>query len=110
MTYVVLRLAVLGLAGASYSAWRHFAGGRNRPAFRTAAVEHGDLLATISATGTIEPEEVIDVGAQVNGRIDKFGRDPRDSSRAVDYTTPVEEGTVLAVIDPSLYQAQVDQA
>lgn len=110
MRYVILLLAVLGLAGTGYGVWHHFSGNHAGPAFRTAAVERGDLLATINSTGTIEPEEVIDVGAQVNGRIDKFGRDPRDSSRSVDYTTPVEEGTVLAVIDPSLYQAQVDQA
>jgi len=37
--------------------------------FRTAAVERGNLIVTISATGTVEPEEVIDVGAQVAGQI-----------------------------------------
>src|SRR5437763_11397938 len=110
MRYLVLLLVVLGLAGAGYGVWHHYYGNHGGPAFRTAAVERGDLLATISSTGTIEPEEVIDIGVQVSGRIDKFGRDPRDSSRPVDYTTPVEEGTVLAVIDPSLFQAQVDQA
>src|SRR5690348_12284197 len=42
---------------------------------RTAAVERGDLLVTIGATGTVEPEEVIDVGAQVAGQINYFGKD-----------------------------------
>src|SRR5207237_445195 len=54
--------------------------------------------------------EVVDVGAQVAGMVKNFGRDPRDSSRPVDYGTPVEEGTVLAQIDDAVYQAQVDQA
>ena len=41
----------------------------------------GDLLSTISATGTIEPEEVVDVGAQVMGLIQEFGPDPRDPAK-----------------------------
>lgn len=79
-------------------------------AFRTAVVERGDMLVTISATGTVEPEEVIDVGAQVAGKIEFFGKDPRDNSKVIDYGSPVEQGTVLAHIDDSLYVADVEQA
>ena len=42
--------------------------------FKTVEVKRGDLKATISATGTVEPEEVVDVGAQVAGRIVSFGQ------------------------------------
>ena len=45
--------------------------------FRTVQVQRGDLQATISATGTVEPEEVVDVGAQVAGRIVSFGKKER---------------------------------
>jgi HlyD family secretion protein len=76
--------------------------------YRTAAVERGDLLATISATGTVEPEEVVDVGAQVAGRINSFGKDKNE--KIVDYGSVVEEGTILAEIDDSLYAADVAQA
>src|SRR5437868_2459446 len=78
--------------------------------FRTAAVERDDLVIAISANGTIEPEEVIDVGAQVVGRIKSFGRDPRNPERPIDYGTPVEEGTILAQIDDATYQTEVEQA
>jgi HlyD family secretion protein len=71
-------------------------------------VRRGDLVATISATGTVEPEEVINVGAQVAGQILAFGKDPK--GKTIDYGSEVEEGTVLARIDDSLYQADVDQA
>src|SRR5919199_5701013 len=94
-------------AGAGYWYWHH--NGTHGPGFRTVSVERGDLLATISATGVIEPEEVVDVGAQVAGMIQSFGRDPRDSSKPIDYGSPVEEGTVLARIDEALYQSQVDR-
>ena len=43
--------------------------------YRTTPVKMGDLLASISATGTVEPEEVVDVGAQVAGRLISFGKD-----------------------------------
>lgn len=85
-------------------------------AFRTGAVERGDLLLTVEATGTLEPEEVIDVGAQVVGRIETFGLDPRGETdpkfagKPVDYRSEVTEGTILAVIDDAVYLAQRNQA
>ena len=75
--------------------------------FRTVPVKRGDLVATIGATGTVEPEEVVDVGAQVAGRIVTFGKD--ESGKQVDYGSRVEEGTILAQIDDSLYAADVAQ-
>lgn len=78
--------------------------------FQTVAVKRGDLQATIGATGTCEPEEVVDVGAQVAGLILEFGPDPRDSTKLIDYGSVVEKDTVLARIDPTAYQAAFDQA
>ena len=80
---------------------------RNNPrsSFRVAAVKRGDLMATITATGTIEPVEVVDVGAQVAGQIISFGKDK--DGKAIDYGSTVEEGTVLAQIDDSVYGADV---
>jgi len=90
--------------------------GPQTPAFRTALVTRGDLLVTISATGTLEPEEVVDVGAQVAGRIERLGPDPRGKTdprykdKSIDYCSPVEEDSVLAQIDPAVYAAQVEAA
>jgi len=93
--------------------------------FRTVTVKRGDLTSTISATGTVQAEEFVDVGAQVAGRIIDFGIDPVDLKgrspdkidpkekaklRRVDYNTVVHDGTVLAYIDPTLYKAQLAQA
>ena len=77
-------------------------------AFTTEKVTRGDLMATISATGTVEPEEVIDVGAQVAGRIVFFGKDK--NGKTVDYGSEVDEGTVLAQIDDALYDSSAAQA
>jgi HlyD family secretion protein len=76
--------------------------------YRTATVSRGDVTSTIDATGTIEPEEVVDVGAQVAGMIKEFGKDK--NGKPIDYNSSVEEGTVLAQIDDSLYAADLKQA
>src|SRR6266542_5293474 len=107
---IIAGLLVLAVLAGGLGIWYVRAAGERGPHLRTTAAARGDLLATINATGTIEPEEVIDVGAQVAGQVQEFGRDPRDSSRAIDYGSPVEAGTVLARIDPAVYQSQVDQA
>jgi HlyD family secretion protein len=45
--------------------------------FRVEKVTRGDLRITVRATGTVEPEETVDVGAQVVGRIKELGKDLR---------------------------------
>lgn len=78
------------------------------PIYRLRQLERGDLVVEIGATGTLEPEEVIDIGAQVAGQIVALGTDT--SGKMVDYGSAVEEGMVLARIDQALYQSDVAQA
>jgi HlyD family secretion protein len=104
---LVVLLAMLGLLGAA-AAWYSQRGNGQAFTYRTAQVTRDDLLITISATGTVEPEEVVDVGAQVAGQILSFGKDA--NGKTVDYGSVVDQGTVLAVIDDSLYAADLAQA
>lgn len=78
------------------------------PAHQTAPARRGDLVVTINSTGTVEPEEVVDVGAQVAGMVTSFGKDK--DGRPIDYGSIVEDGTVLAQIDDSVYAADVELA
>jgi HlyD family secretion protein len=80
---------------------------RSTGAIRTAPLRTADIVATIEATGTVEPEEVVDVGAQVAGQIVSFGTDK--NGKAIDYGSVVEAGTVLAQIDDALYAADLAQ-
>jgi HlyD family secretion protein len=83
--------------------------------FRVATVTRGDLVQAVSATGTLEPEELRDVTTQVAGQIVSFGDDPRGSSdprykgKPIDCGSPVDEGTILARIDNKIYAARVEQ-
>ncbi|MHB1015656.1 MAG: efflux RND transporter periplasmic adaptor subunit, partial [Desulfurivibrionaceae bacterium] len=103
---LIVLIAVLLLG--SVAIWQHTRSQETAIPYRTAEIKRGDLRVTISATGTVEPEEVIDVGAQVAGRIVSFGTDAKGNP--VDYGSVVEAGTVLARIDDSLYAADVAQA
>jgi len=102
-----MAVTVLGLIGCL--GWWWFKSGESQgTVYRTAQVKRGDLLASISATGTIEPTIVVDVGAQVNGIIKTFGKDK--NGNPVDYGSVVDENTVLAKIDDSLYAAALETA
>lgn len=109
MKKLIAMLAVLWGGGAC--AFWYFRDARNQHvSFRAVEITRGDLKATINATGTLEPDDVVDVGAQIAGEIQSFGPDPRDPSRPISYGSPVEQGTVLARLDDALYRARVDQA
>jgi HlyD family secretion protein len=98
------------LWGGGAAAYWYWADSHDRHAgFRTVAVRRGAVRATIDATGTIEPEEVVDVGAQVAGEIRSFGVDTRDNSKHISYGSPVERGTILAKLDDALLKARLAQ-
>ncbi|MEO6809943.1 MAG: efflux RND transporter periplasmic adaptor subunit [Isosphaeraceae bacterium] len=105
---LVLMALLWGGAAAGLWYWNDLR--TQRPSFRFVSVSRGDLAATISATGTIEPEEVVDVGTQVAGEIQSFGPDPRDPEKPISYGSPVEQGSVLAQLDASLFKARLSQA
>jgi HlyD family secretion protein len=101
---VIVVVAVLG----GTIAWRLGQKNGRETTLRTAPVLRSDLVATISATGTVEPEEVVDVGSQVAGQISAFGKDK--NGKSIDWGSAVEHGTVLAQIDDALYRADVEAA
>jgi HlyD family secretion protein len=112
MKLLISLFVVLGVAAGAVAYYTKYLAVEPSANFRPAVVKRGDLLSTISATGTVEPEEVVDVGAQVVGRIKNLGIDPGDPQqmKSIDYGSVVHDGTVLAEIDPAIYKAQVDQA
>ena len=71
------------------------------PQFMTATVTRGDVVETVDATGTLQAVTTVQVGTQVSGTI---------QSLFADFNTQVKKGQVVARLDPSLLQAQVDQA
>lgn len=105
---LILLVLVAATGSASLMYWRRSS--EPSGSYRTAPVTRGDLRITINATGTVEPQDLVDVGARVAGMIQAFGMDPDGSGKPIDFSSHVKQGTVLVQIDDALYAADVLQA
>ncbi len=94
-------LVVLGLVAAVLV---FFLLGKNRPEgprYRTAILERGAIVSTVSTTGTLGAVVSVQVGSQVSGQIKEL---------LVDFNSPVQAGQIIARIDPESFEAKVRQA
>lgn len=105
---VIVVAAVAAVVGGGWYYYSMKANGSKVPNYSTAEVARADLVKSISATGTVEPEELVNVGAQVSGKIISFEKDMNNNE--VDYGSPVKEGMVLARIDDLVYEAEMRSA
>jgi HlyD family secretion protein len=92
--------AILLLLFALAGGWWWTASRPAPPRYLTAAATRGDVIRTVTATGTVNPVLTIIVGTYVSGVIQQI---------SCDYNTPVKQGQICAKIDPRPYQAVVDQ-
>ncbi len=92
-------LLLLGIIGAvSYALFRNK---EIEPRFKTEKVTRGNVTATATAIGTVNAVTTVLVGTQVSGTI---------KSILVDFNSVVNKGQLIALIDPSIFEAQVEQA
>ena len=96
---IIAAVAVCVLAVAGYFFYTNSNG--KTAQFRTAKVEKGDILDTVSATGNINAVTTVQVGSQVSGTI---------SVIYADFNSRVKKGQVIAKIDPQIFEASVVQA
>jgi len=100
-----LRLVGLGVIGALAVAAIAVVAVRGTRAPRydyvTSTVERGTLRMPISASGSVEPKNAVDVGADISGRIDKV---------LVDANDRVEKGALLALLHTDVLDLAVKQA
>ena len=102
-------IIVIAVLGGAWFAWEQWKG--NEPLqvdYQTEPLTRGDMMITIDATGVTEPDELVDVGAQVSGIIMEFGKDL--NGKVVDYSSPVKAGQMLAEIDKLPVQLDVQRA
>ncbi|MGH8027341.1 MAG: efflux RND transporter periplasmic adaptor subunit [Pseudoxanthomonas sp.] len=97
---IVLAVAALALLGAGWWYWSNRESKAAEGAFRTTPVERGDIRVAISATGTLSAISTVTVGSQISGQV---------TDVLVDFNSQVKKGDVLARIDPSTYEAQIEQ-
>ena len=85
------------LLAAALAAWPLLTPGRD--AYDTVPVTRGDIESSVTALGTLQPRQYVDVGAQASGQIHKIH---------VAIGTEVKEGQLLVEIDPSTQTAKLD--
>jgi HlyD family secretion protein len=98
---IIVLVAAAVLAGGVLAAVQRLTARQNGIHYVTRAVAYADISATVNETGTVNPVEVVAVGSQVSGTI---------ASINVDYNSKVTKGEVLARLDPTTFQAAVEQA
>jgi len=96
LRWLVSAIVVLLLAG-SVLLWL-LPGEESALRYETAVVERGDLTVTVTATGTLEPVNQVDVGSELSGII---------KAVLVDFNDKVQRDQVLARLDTDRLQAQV---
>lgn len=69
--------------------------------YRTDQVRRGDLVVIVTATGTLQPTNKVDVGSELSGTIKKV---------EVDYNSKVKAGQVLARLDTTKLEATIAQS
>lgn len=95
---VLVVVLAVAAAGAFFAVRARNAG---RISFITSKVVREDLLHTVTATGTVNPQNTILVGTQVSGTIQE---------QDADYNSVVKNGQVLTRLDPTSFQAAYDNA
>jgi len=98
-TIIWISILVVIAAGAIY----YFKSGSKSQtiSFVTAKAQYGYIAKTVTATGTVQPVDTVSVGAQVSGVL---------KSVNVDFNSVVKQGQLLAKVDPSIIDAQVQQS
>jgi HlyD family secretion protein len=92
--YIIISSLLLILTGACQK-------GKNSYVFETAVVKKGSIINTITATGTVQADTTVLIGTQVSGVIKKI---------YVDFNSNVRKGQLLAELDRTPLETQVQQA
>lgn len=90
-------LVLLVLAATGLLAWREWQAAA-APDVRTVAVVRGDIEKAVTALGSLQPKEYVDVGAQVSGQLKQVH---------VEIGDRVQKGDLLAEIDPTVFETRV---
>lgn len=97
---LIVTLLVLG--GIGYGGYHYYAKANTDetagPVYNFSKIERKTIQNMVSSTGTLTARELVEIGSQVSGTIEDVYSDFNDA---------VEEGQLLALIDPSVLNAQV---
>jgi HlyD family secretion protein len=102
---ILLRIgAVVLVAAIAYAGWVYWRSAAEKPLdqrYQLAEIASGDLTQTVTANGTLNPVVLVNVGTQVSGTVKKLH---------ADFNSRVQAGQILLELDPTTFQAAVEQS
>ncbi|MDR3165466.1 MAG: biotin/lipoyl-binding protein, partial [Synergistaceae bacterium] len=96
-----LTVALIALGAAGYWGYVKMRPQAPNYVYRTQAITKGTITSTISATGTVNAVEMVEVGTQVSGNIKEIH---------ADFNSVVKKGQLLAVLDPDVLASRVEES
>ncbi len=94
--YIIIAVAVLAVLVFLFAMFK-----KTSAKYITKDIKQDTIIQYVEASGTIKPVNTIEVCTQVSGTVARI---------YVDYNSVVKKGDLLAELDPSLFQANVDQS
>ncbi|MFO7693881.1 MAG: efflux RND transporter periplasmic adaptor subunit [Vicinamibacterales bacterium] len=101
MKKLIITIIVLGAIAGSVGAYYKYRGPGEEVKISKLAVARGDVIESVGATGTLQAVKTVQVGSQVSGNI---------KALYADFNSIVKKGQIVAELDPSLLQTQIEQA
>src|SRR5215813_7188395 len=93
---IILIIAAVGAGAGAYYMRRN----SGEVQVNTSPITRGEIIDTVGSTGTLQAVTTVQVGSQVSGNISWLG---------ADFNSIVKKGQVIARLDPSLFDAQLQQ-
>ncbi|MFZ6875270.1 efflux RND transporter periplasmic adaptor subunit [Undibacterium sp. Di27W] len=99
--FVAIAVLLVGGATAMYYQKENGKAKEEEPKYKTAVVDKGNITQTVTASGTLNPVALINVGSQVSGTVVEL---------KADFNDRVKQGQVLLKLDPTIFNAQIKQS
>ncbi len=101
---------LLGLVAGGVLLWQRVQAPEPPPAWRTAPVDRGEIATRVSATGTLAPLRVVEVGPEISGRITEVLVAENDRVTAGQVLARFDETPIRARLEAALAQLEVSLA
>ncbi|PXX38721.1 efflux RND transporter periplasmic adaptor subunit [Undibacterium pigrum] len=99
--FVAIAVVLAGIAGTIYYQKETGKPREEEPKYKTAVADKGNITQTVTASGTLNPVALINVGSQVSGTVVEL---------KADFNDRVKQGQVLLKLDPTIFNAQIKQS
>ncbi len=101
MKKIIRTISIIALIGIAIFAYSTFRKNKNKPEWRSETPSTGNIREVVTATGSLNPHILVNVGTEVSGKIEKLYKD---------FNSVVKRGDLLAKLDTELLETHLASA